>query len=403
MALFYEEDKNNFLPEELKNESGSKSGSSKTTAYGTSNTNRLERSNKTDEKKYTQPEIKPTFVPVPELHSRSEYPNNNLILNLLKGGEESRKYRNTSYDELIKRQERQVKANAWGDFLMALGQIGGIGRAPVEKMDTTKTDKEIETLRAYKQAAQMPNENWLKYLLDDKKEFDKRQDELYEKSLLANARALQFNATQQQAADRANAYGNRSYEGVTSGQKVVNSNTNTTNSSITRRNDIYTKEFLNSIDPNTYEFKHNVENSKLLGGNPANTLNIAEKEVGGLYAALFNALEEYNKNYDANNPQDFTLPGGDVPFRGGEKIIGWYNSLYNLNTQIMGMPEEYRSDAMLQELNNFDAVTEGYLVEYMKSIRKAHMTQQPEQPVVIPEQQGQQGQQGEQTEWNFYR
>lgn len=401
MALFYEEDKKNgFLPDELNNESGSRESSSKTTATGTSNTKRLERSNKTDEKRYHQTEIKPTLVPVPELHSRSEYPNNNLILNLLKGGEESRKYRNTSYDELIKRQERQVKANAWGDFLMALGQIGGIGRAPVEKMDTAKTDKEIETLRAYKQASQMPNENWLKYLLSDKKEFDKRQDELYEKSLLARARAEQFNADQQQEADRVNSQGNRSYEGMTTGQKVINSNTNTTNSSITRRDDIYTKEFLNSIDPETHKFKYNVKNSKLLGGNVANTLNIDEGEVGVLYAELFNALKRYKDNYNANNPQDFTLPGSKDSFKGGEDIIGWYDSLYNLGTQIMGIPEEYKADAMLQELNNFDAATEGQLVDFMKYIRNAHMSK-PNEPVVIPRQPKQPEQQGQSTEWDI--
>ncbi len=145
-------------------------------------------------------------LPVPELYEKKPYSTNTLSGIMQQAADRKKELEGRIYDE-TQFERRRSKARAWSKFGQALGQIAGVGRAPVEKMDMTpvmQSFARLDKLRLEKSnIANDPTLNWMQKLIaQDRIEHEKREEQRYLQSVKDREAAMKFNVQEANKAAR---------------------------------------------------------------------------------------------------------------------------------------------------------------------------------------------------------
>lgn len=136
-------------------------------------------------------------LPVPELYEKQPYDTNTLRGIMRQAADRKKELEGRKYDD-TQLERRRGKARAWSKFGQALGQIAGVGRAPIEKMDMTpvmQSFARLDQLRLERNnIANDPTLNWMQKLIaQDRIEHEKREEQRFLQSVKDREAAMKFN------------------------------------------------------------------------------------------------------------------------------------------------------------------------------------------------------------------
>ena len=145
-------------------------------------------------------------LPVPELYEKKPYSANTLSGIMQQAADRKKKLEGLIYDD-TQLERRRSKVRAWSKFGQALGQIAGVGRAPVEKMDMTpvmQSFARLDQLRLERNnIANDPTLNWMQKLIaQDRIDHEKREEQRYLQSVKDREAAMKFNVQEANKAAR---------------------------------------------------------------------------------------------------------------------------------------------------------------------------------------------------------